>query len=288
MHVVPRILPILFLILTFARMAFAASNYETAVAKALDGDLRAALAVGQMLLDGTDGAAKDPIAAARWFRRCADAGNPQAQNQLGYMYAEGIGVPVDGAEAMRWFLRAAVAGYPPAQFDLGHLYADGKFVSADPEEAVRWYRRAANAGFAPAEFNLAMTYLEGSGVPSDLDQAVFWLTRAAQDGNHKAQMNLALLYAAGRPGLPQDPAAALKWMRASAEAHYICAEYNLALLYRTSAEPHAAEAAQWFARATHHVDGFGQPVDLLEACEVQPPPPGDKLTEDRPLAETPD
>ena len=52
-------------------------------------------------------------------RRKADAGNlAKAQDNLGWMYRHGRGVPQDDAEAIKWFRRAVENGYPAAQTNL--------------------------------------------------------------------------------------------------------------------------------------------------------------------------
>lgn len=59
------------------------------------------------------GVAKDPAQSAYWYRKAADQGDPNAQNQLGYLYSWGIGVERDPAEAAKWFMRAAGSGSQP-------------------------------------------------------------------------------------------------------------------------------------------------------------------------------
>ncbi len=39
------------------------------------------------------GVKQDPKMAAYWYEKAAGHGNPQAQNQIGYFYQAGIGVP---------------------------------------------------------------------------------------------------------------------------------------------------------------------------------------------------
>jgi TPR repeat protein len=57
----------------------------------------------------------------RWFRKAAEQGHTDAQNNLGGMYAEGRGVPQDDAEAVRWFRKAAEQGHTDAQKNLDLL-----------------------------------------------------------------------------------------------------------------------------------------------------------------------
>jgi TPR repeat protein len=50
---------------------------------------------------------------------------------------------------------AADQGYPLAQQLLGQLYENGIGVEKDEKEAVKWYRKAANQGLAVSQHNLA-------------------------------------------------------------------------------------------------------------------------------------
>ena len=55
-------------------------------------------------------------------RLAAEQGVWLAQYTLGYMYAEGRGVPQDETEAVRWFRLAADQGHAAASYFLGGLY----------------------------------------------------------------------------------------------------------------------------------------------------------------------
>jgi TPR repeat protein len=65
-------------------------------------------------------------------------------------------------------------GHPNAQYQLGALYAAGRGVAQDDAAALRWFRGAAEQGFAPAQFNLAAMYYEGRGVAQDHVRAAMW------------------------------------------------------------------------------------------------------------------
>ena len=62
------------------------------------------------------------------------------------MVAERIGLPVDYSEAARWERRAAEQGEPNAQTDIAYLYETGKGVPLDYVAAYTWYTRAIAAG----------------------------------------------------------------------------------------------------------------------------------------------
>lgn len=59
------------------------------------------------------------------LRARAAAGETVAQTSLGFMYANGEGVPEDDAEAVRWFRLAAEQGHTDAQTGLGWQYVNG-------------------------------------------------------------------------------------------------------------------------------------------------------------------
>ena len=87
-------------------------------------------------------------------RQAAEQGDAEAQYNLGFMYAEGLGVSKDEPEWVRWYRLGADQGDAVAQFELGlmlMLMSDaGEGVSKDEPELVRWYRLGADQGFAVA------------------------------------------------------------------------------------------------------------------------------------------
>lgn len=80
----------------------------------------------------------------------AEQGYPLAECQIGYFYAEGLGVERDPEKAFYWTRRAAEHGDWDGQFNLGCFYEEGLGVERDLEQAVRWYREAARQGHDPA------------------------------------------------------------------------------------------------------------------------------------------
>ena len=74
-------------------------------------------------------------------------------------------LPQDAAEAVAWFRKAAEQGFAEAQNNLGWMYSQGKGLAKDEAEAVRWYRKAAEQGLARAQHNLGVMYREGPSRP---------------------------------------------------------------------------------------------------------------------------
>ena len=84
------------------------------------------------------------------------------------MYANGEGVPggrSGGGESGTG--PAAEQGLARAQLNLGFMYANGRGVPEDDREAVKWYRAAAEQGHASAQGALGDLYYLGRGVPED-------------------------------------------------------------------------------------------------------------------------
>ena len=73
--------------------------------------------------------AKDDAVVEKWYRKAAERGSAEAQNNLGLMYALGRGVAQDDAEAVKWFRKAAKQGYAPAQNNLGAMRRQGRGVT---------------------------------------------------------------------------------------------------------------------------------------------------------------
>jgi uncharacterized protein len=89
---------------------------------------------------------KDYGTALHEWQPLAQRGNAIAQNWLGRMYQQGLGVHKDEIEAVRLYRQAAAQGYAAAQSNLGFMYAEGRGVAKDETEAVRLFRQAAAQG----------------------------------------------------------------------------------------------------------------------------------------------
>ncbi len=69
---------------------------------------------------------------------------------VGRMHAAGQGVDKNLEEAAKWYRKAAESGVPDAQYRLGALYQKGNGVPRDMEYAYGWYKVAAHLGNAKA------------------------------------------------------------------------------------------------------------------------------------------
>ena len=225
---------------------------------------------------------------AKMYRRKADQGEALAQWQLGECYANGAGVPEDGAEAVKWLCKAVRQGYePPLFFHNDLIDSLGELGNEVKEEVANLYRRKADQGEALAQWQLGECYANGKGVPEDKAEAVKWLCKAvgqgyeppfsfdsdlidslgelgnevkeeftkmysmkADQGDARAQWRLGKCYAEGA-GIPEDKTEAANWYRKAAEQGYARAQFNLGNCYREGAgvPEDKAEAANWYRKA---------------------------------------
>lgn len=117
----------------------------------------------------------DYAAALQEFRPLAKGGHAGAQNYVGRMYNEGLGLAADSREAAKWYRRSAEQGLVRAQVELGSMSEHGRGVVRDHTSAAAWFRREAEQGDAEAQVKLAHMYAEGEGVPRDAVQALAWI-----------------------------------------------------------------------------------------------------------------
>ena len=209
--------------------AYNANDYITAfpilTPFAEAGNAEAQQALGWMYANGK-GVAQNDAEAVKWWRLAAEAGHASAQNNLGLMYKNGWGVAQDDVEAVKWYRRAAEAGNGVAQYSLGWMYANGKGVAQNDAEAVKWWRLAAEAGHAAAQYNLGLMFHNGRGVRQNDAEAVKWWRLAAEAGDAEAQYSLGLMYYNGR-GVEQNYGEAIKWYSLAAEQGNASAQNNL-------------------------------------------------------------
>jgi TPR repeat protein len=134
----------------------------------------------EMATDGSSVAFEDLTAQA-------EAGNAEAELNLGWLYHDGWVVPQDSVFAVQLFAKAAEQGLADAQFWLGWMYDIGEGVRRDSSVAFMWYRKAADQGDGDAQHNLGIKYRDGAGVSKDPVAAYLWLSLAATQGERFAE-----------------------------------------------------------------------------------------------------
>jgi TPR repeat protein len=95
-----------------------------------------------------------------------------------------IGTRLSAEDAER--LRAADAGDPEAQADIGAVFHE----AGRPEVAVYFWKLAADAGNADAMQMLGRAHASGDGIDLDEHLSIMWLGRAAAAGHGIAQAQI--------------------------------------------------------------------------------------------------
>ena len=203
------------------------------------------------------GVAQDFQAAVALYRQAAERGNARGQGNLGAMYVNGTGVERDDEAALAWLRRAAGQGDARGQNGLGVMYRDGLGVVQDYREAVLWFRRSAAQGYPRGQNNLGAMYATGRGVSRDDAEAVRWYRRAAEQGHALGQTNLGVRYRDGR-GVSQDHGEAVRWFRRAAEQGHAGGQANLGWMYENGrgVQRDRVEAVRWYRRAADQGDSW--------------------------------
>jgi TPR repeat protein len=97
-------------------------------------------------------------------------------------------------DAFQYLKELAEAGNAEAQYELGGFYHWGTVGAADFAKARQWYERAAKQGNVGAMLGLAVIYGHGQGVPQDKAASYRWLVLAS--GQHLAPEDAARIASA--------------------------------------------------------------------------------------------
>lgn len=176
--------------------------------KAEAGDAEAQFQLGQMYALG-HGFKQNFNSAIEWYEKAAVQGNAKARTALGILYYYGVGVEEDKEKAGEWFEKAAAQNNPIAQTFLGVISYEAK----DYATAKQWVEQAAAQNYAPAISSIGLLYERGYGVTQDFTEAKHWYKKAA---NHKknpviAMFALSKLYSEGN-GVEKDDKQAMEWL----------------------------------------------------------------------------
>lgn len=127
-------------------------------------------------------------AVAEW-RPLAIAGDPDAQFNLGQAYKLGRGVPTDLGQAENWYRRAAEQGHLQAEDNLGLVL----FTANRREQAMPYITRSALRGEPRAQYVLGTAHFNGDLAPRDWPLAYALTKRASDAGLSIASARLSQL-----------------------------------------------------------------------------------------------
>jgi TPR repeat protein len=177
--------------------AYEGKNYQEAYKLlyplAEQGDATAQDCIGAMYCEGL-GVEKDEATAAVWYEKAAEQGFADAQNAIGAMYVNGVGVEQDRQKGLSYITKAAVQGLEVAQMN-----------------AYQLYYAEAKEGNIPALHNVAYMCLNGWGGDAEPQSCMKLLEVAATNGYSKSAKALSKIYANGKYGVEADEEKAALW-----------------------------------------------------------------------------
>ena len=126
----------------------------------------------------------------------ANDGNGIAQYMMGDMYRQGISslnVEKDLTKSFKWYEKAAKQGMSNAQNNIAYMYSEGLGVRQDYNKAGEWYRKAASSNHGGAQIGLGIMYTNGEGVRQDYKIAKEWFGKACDNGEQIGCNNYRIL-----------------------------------------------------------------------------------------------
>lgn len=153
-------------------------------------------------LFGTEEQEPDFTEACELLQEESENGNALATFDLGRIYADGLGVEMDGEIAQKYYEKALAAFYfvenkkpwKYTQYRIGKMYARGLGTEQNYEVVAEWFKKSANQKYKFAEYSLGGQYLRGKGVEQNAEQAFALYLRSAKQGFPYADFEVAKMY----------------------------------------------------------------------------------------------
>lgn len=130
--------------------------------------------------------------ALKIYTEFANAGNTQAQQNLGYMYMVGQGTKVDYDEAMRYF-RIVYQKDPVAGLSIAYMLELGLGVPQNLIESTKIYQELSQKGYVDAHISLGWKYFKGGeGVDKNHAEALRLFQLAERESKEYHSLRQAL------------------------------------------------------------------------------------------------
>jgi len=200
-------------------------------------------AQAQSYRDGLDAfRAGEAEKAYEIWKPLAEAGDALAQFGLALIYERGNEtIPQDLDAAVEWYELAAVQGVGAAQNNLGHMYSQGLGVEQDKARAVELWREAAKAGHSTAYYNLGLAYFRGDGTEKNEIEATQWFAKAADAGLKDGQFAIGEMYRLGI-GTERNESRALGWYQLAAAQGHVMGRRLAVMLEEKGVRPLSVKA----------------------------------------------
>jgi len=206
----------------------------------------------------------DYLSAAENYQLAALSGDRIGQFNLGLIYEDGKGTPVDAEKAKNLYQQSAEKGYSKAMTQLAGIY----FRQQNIHQALHWYKKAAALGEAGAQYHLGLLSETAVGTKLNFVEAVKYYQLSSDQGNEKAKLALARMYQYGL-GVAKDATHAADLYRELAANNNGFAQYQLAIIYADglAGERSPQEAKQWLQQAS--INGNPQASKMLHRLNAQ-------------------
>ena len=200
---------------------------------------------------GRKGKEIDYEEAIKWYRKAAEKGNAVAQNNLGNMYKNALGVKKNDKEAAKWFQLSAEQGNASGQYNLGLMYQHGHGVEQDYTKAFAWYEKSAKKGNAYGQYLLAQMYESGYGTKMNLSHARYWYEKASAQGDEEAKKRLKELKLGSKKSEPKPSNNVEGTGMTPSQMYELGKDYYMG---RNGKSKNLAEAFKWFGTAAKKGD----------------------------------
>jgi len=129
--------------------------------------------------------------AAKWYQRAAEQGHADAQNELAWLYGNGLGVPQSHNKAAFWFHKAAVQGHEEAkQHSPTAIEAKRTIELVNIEVELNRLLHLSRRGNVKAQCDLAKKCIEYCNNEKDAEyyeKMLRWLQKAFVQGYSEAR-----------------------------------------------------------------------------------------------------
>lgn len=160
----------------------------------------------------------------------AKLGDAKAQSLIGYLYANGLGLPKSLDEAIIWYQLAARNGDPQALVELANLAALGIGMPVDKKKAATYLEEALGKGVVEANYWLGLLCIDPSSGILDYALPPPCSRRAADEGNIDAIYALAALFRREGQGVVKNETEAARLMGEAARAGHLAAQVEYAIM----------------------------------------------------------
>ena len=180
---------------------------------------------------------------------------------MGRIHEEGVTVDKSLTEAFRYYKDCAEMGDPAAMAMVGQYYLYGDGVAKDTKQAFSWNEKAAEAGQERAIRNLAIAYDFGTGTKRDAAKAVEWYKKLLEmvSNDRFAMYRIAYCLADPEKEYRTNPTdamykEALEYATKALEGGEKKAEYIIGFYYTRAIDdgPDYNKAATHFNKAANH------------------------------------